>query len=258
MDIRDILITDIILSCTISRTTNERTNMNDRRNYGLTFAKSGEIVYTMDNKEYRSDKDHLLFLPKGQTYSLHCTEGGEFHVINFEIANTQSYSQIKLFQAHEPLTMQQIFLNLEVHSKSGHLRNRFRRLSLLYQLLSLAFISEDQKRMSPKRLILQPAMDYLENNYDDPELSNDILSKKSCVSEVYFRKLFKEEYGISPKQYVQKIRINKAIELLQSENISVTAVGEMVGYSSVFNFSKAFKMQTGYAPSEYVQSRGRL
>jgi AraC-like DNA-binding protein len=256
MDIRNILITDVQTLFLVSLTANERKKINHRGFYGLTFVISGEIVYTLNEKEYISDREHLLFLPKGQTYSLHCTESGLFPVINFEIANAQSFSQIMTFRVRDNLSLHNLFWELEMQAKSGDSKNRLYRMSLLYQLLSYAIIPDEEQQSSPKRLILQPAIEYLENNYDNSNLNNALLSKKACISEVYFRKLFKEEYGLSPKQYVQKIRINKAKELLRSEYLSVTTVAEMVGYSSIFNFSKAFKTQTGYAPSDYLKGLG--
>jgi AraC-like DNA-binding protein len=208
-------------------------------------------VYTLNKKEHISDREHFLFLPKGQTYSLSCTASGVFPVVNFEIVNTQSYSQIMAFQVSDKLSWQQIFQELEEHSKNNDSKYRLYKLSLLYQLLSCAIIPNDEQQSSPKRLVLQPAIEYLENNYDDPNLNNTILSKKSVISEVYFRKLFKEEYGISPKQYIQNMRINKAKELLKSEYLTITTIAEMVGYSSIYHFSGAFKIQTDFTPSEY-------
>lgn len=256
MDIRNILITDVKTLFLVSLATNERKKINHRNFYGLTFAISGEIVYTLNKKEYISDKEHLLLLPKGQSYSLQCTDSGSFPVINFEIANAQSFPQIMTFPVRDHVSLHNLFWELEVQAKTGDTKNRLYRMALLYQLLSYAIIPDEEQQSSPKRLVLRPALEYLENNYDNPNLNNALLSKKSCISEVYFRKLFKEEYGLSPKQYVQQIRINKAKELLRSEYLSVTTVAEMVGYSSIFNFSKAFKTQTGYAPSEYLKGLG--
>jgi AraC-like DNA-binding protein len=229
----------------------ERKEIKRRNFYGLTAAASGEIVYTLNKKEHISDKGHFLILPKGQTYSLHCTESGVFPVVNFEIVNTQSYSQIMPFQVSDKLSWQQIYQELELQSKNNDSKNRLYKLSLLYQLLSCVIIPNNEQQSSPKRLVLQPAVEYLENNYDDPNLNNTLLSKKSVISEVYFRKLFKEEYGVSPKQYIQNMRINKAKELLKSEYLTVTTIAEMVGYSSIYHFSNAFKIQAGCTPSEY-------
>lgn len=251
MNIQDLIVTDINSAFPVTLAQKERKEIIHRNTYGLTLASSGEIVYTQKKKEHVSNKDHLLLLPKGQSYSLHCTESGLFPVLNFEIANAQSFNQIMAFSIRHEFPLYPIYQKLEALTKYNDPKNRFNKLSLFYQLLSQAVIPNEQKQSSPKRLVLQPAIDFLENNYDDPNLNNLALAKQSYISEVYFRKIFKEEYGLSPKQYIQQIRINKAKELLKSGYLTVTAVSDMVGYSSIYHFSKAFKAQTGYNPTEY-------
>ncbi|MDF2724155.1 MAG: hypothetical protein K0Q59_3830 [Paenibacillus sp.] len=251
MDIRDVIVTDIKTVFPVSLAKGERKEITRRSTYALTLAASGEVVYTLNEKEHISDTEHLVLLPKGQTYSLRCTQTGVFLLVNFEIATTQSYSQMTALQVNDKLSWQQIFEELRAQAKNNDPTNRPYKLSLLYRLISYAIVPNAEHNSSPKRLVLQPAMEYLNNNYDDPNLSNTLLSKKSLLSEVYFRKLFKEVYGQSPKQYIQNIRINKAKELLKFDYLTVTAIADMVGYPNVYHFSSAFKIQTGCTPTEY-------
>lgn len=87
-----------------------------------------------------------------------------------------------------------------------------------------------------------------ENVYANLTLS-DICKKfymgKSCLS-----KLFLEHMGCAPMEYYRKIKIREAKKLINS-GVSVTRVSDMLGYSSVHNFSRAFKKQTGTSPTEY-------
>ena len=69
------------------------------------------------------------------------------------------------------------------------------------------------------------------------------------VSESYLRAQFKKAYGMSPSRYMTFIRMQEANNLLiNSTKISETAL--LVGYSDIFQFSKAFKKFYGYPPSE--------
>jgi two-component system, response regulator YesN len=68
----------------------------------------------------------------------------------------------------------------------------------------------------------------------------------------YLSKLFKKYYDDTPVKYLVNSRINEAKHLLRSRpELDIKAVGELVGYSDPFYFSRIFKHITGKSPSEY-------
>ena len=71
------------------------------------------------------------------------------------------------------------------------------------------------------------------------------------ISPKYFKTLFGQQFGMSPKEYVISLLIKSAKELLMNEKNQVQDVAFMVGYSDVYHFSKLFKKKTGYTPTEY-------
>ena len=77
------------------------------------------------------------------------------------------------------------------------------------------------------------------------------------VSEVYLRRLFLKETGMSPMAYLQKERIAEAKRHLSRTGESVTAIAALCGYSDVYVFCHAFKRETGKTPTEYrAETRG--
>ena len=89
-------------------------------------------------------------------------------------------------------------------------------------------------------------------NYKKGDLSIKEIADKSFMSEVYFRKLFKEEYGISPQKYIIDLRIQNAIGLISAGYYSLKEVAYMSGYHDYKYFSVEFKKAMGVSPSEYV------
>ena len=94
------------------------------------------------------------------------------------------------------------------------------------------------------------ARTYIDGNYGR-DLSLDEVSKAVDISPYYFSKLFKEETGENFIEYLTKVRISRAKELLTDPNVSIKEVCASSGYSDPNYFSRIFKKYEGVTPSEY-------
>ncbi|MBR5191988.1 MAG: helix-turn-helix domain-containing protein [Clostridia bacterium] len=74
------------------------------------------------------------------------------------------------------------------------------------------------------------------------------------VSKSYIKQQFKKVNGYSVIEFFIKLKINKAKELLSQNKHSVTEIADMLGFSTVFYFSRQFKKHTDMSPTEYVKS----
>ena len=93
---------------------------------------------------------------------------------------------------------------------------------------------------------------YLEKNLFSDKLSVKNIAQESNISEVYFRKMFKEKYGKSPLSYINDMRIKKAKELIiNEENLSIKEVSDACGFLDIYSFSRSFKKNVGVSPSQY-------
>lgn len=94
-------------------------------------------------------------------------------------------------------------------------------------------------------------LDYIQENYMNNQLSRDSIADKFEISDsTYISKMFKKFMNENFYSYLERIRIDKACELL-SRNIPVKDVAEQVGYLSDISFRRAFKKRLGVSPSEY-------
>lgn len=106
-----------------------------------------------------------------------------------------------------------------------------------------------------KAAIVSTLMTFLNENYMRP-ISLDTISKSIYLSPAYISKVFKDEMGESPINYLIKIRLAKARELLLEGRISIKAVSRTVGYDDVYYFSKLFKKYHNVSPSKIRKSDG--
>lgn len=224
----------------------EKMKMENRLWYGLSFSIDGEIVYNIDGKKIVSDSKHAIFLPKGRTYTLECTKSGAVTLVNFQCEGFKfsDFLRIEISNPESFLSDHQLLERLDYHNKPY---NRAKFLSVFYSILSRV-AEEDPHNPYP---VLRPAVKYIRQDPFNSELSVKTLAQKTDLSEVYFRKLFKLSYGVSPKQYILQLRINKAKELLNNDDYSISKIAEKCGCSNVYHFSKIFKEKVGCTPSEY-------
>ncbi len=233
-----------------------RTERRCRERWGVALKMGGKTVYTAQGKELLSDRTHPVLLPKGSRYTWVCHEPGPCIIIEFDAP--EQAEELIGFSVAEPdaviNAVEWIERSLAAKGNAYQLECK----QLLYRVLML--LSNSEKRgyaPSEKQRLLQPAVDYLNERYFDPALSNDALAALCGKSTVYFRKTFTAVYGVPPMQYLSDLRIRKAKQLLSSDYSSIAQIAQSVGYGSIYHFSKMFKNTVGISPTEYAKRRNR-
>ena len=94
------------------------------------------------------------------------------------------------------------------------------------------------------------AREFIDHCYDHP-LNLDQISEKACFSRYHFLRLFRQAFNKTPHQYLIERRIEKAKELLSSDELRVTDVCFEVGFQSLGSFSSLFHKWVGHAPITY-------
>ena len=239
-----ITVTDIKQLFIVSSPRGRKEEIRNRKSYGLSFCSEGKITYEMNGKQAVSDEYHAVILPKGQSYSLYGNKSGIFPVINFDCKEFLCGEVISL-----PIQSANTYIKDFEKMKALSLfeENRAKMMSVFYNILHR--LSTE----SSVRSVIIPAIRYIESNYQNPKLSNAELAEKCNISEVYFRKIFTENYKTTPKQFIMDIRINKAKQLLSDGLIKVGAVAEQCGFSNQYHFCRLFKEKTGITPTEYMK-----
>lgn len=93
--------------------------------------------------------------------------------------------------------------------------------------------------------------DFIFENYSDKVLNVSMLGDKFNMTPTYLSKLFKNYTGKSLLDFINMVRIEKAKELLEQEELTVAQVAEMVGFSNSNAFIRVFKKYEGITPGKY-------
>lgn len=104
--------------------------------------------------------------------------------------------------------------------------------------------------------VVKKAKAYIQEHFSE-DVSLDDVSREVNISPYYFSKIFKEESGENFIEYLTKIRMEKAKEMLANPEISIKEVSAMSGYADPNYFSRIFKKQTDMTPREYKARFGK-
>ncbi len=103
---------------------------------------------------------------------------------------------------------------------------------------------------SPHVTIVRSAVTYLLHHYNKRIVLQDI-AKHTGVSPYYLERVFKQETGKTPRIYLEKIRIDKAVYLLKNTHQSNLEICYEVGFNSPSNFYKVFRHHKECSPNKY-------
>lgn len=92
---------------------------------------------------------------------------------------------------------------------------------------------------------------FMEKNLSH-KIELDEIAATAFMSRFHYIRIFKQVYGLTPREYLRDLRINKAKELLK-QGSSVTQTCFDVGYESLPTFSRAFKKGAGHSPKAYQE-----
>jgi AraC family transcriptional regulator len=152
--------------------------------------------------------------------------------------------------------MKLLFTDLADGYPSGRLYTDHLIHALAYRYLVLGREGDRQntvKQVSPlPRHILRRVIERM--RYLDIELSLQVLAKESGYSRVHFVRMFRAATGYTPHNYLLKLRLDRARELLASPALPLTDIALECGFSSHSHLSRVFRQVLGATPSEYRRS----
>ena len=123
-------------------------------------------------------------------------------------------------------------------------------LTIFAEHLSLVAnrVAVGQKNSEPA--MITRAKDYIKTNQGE-DLSLGQVAKAVNTSTFYFCKMFKKATGLNFTEYLSRVRVEKAKNLLLNPNLRVSEIAFEVGFQSLTHFNRVFKKIAGESPSEF-------
>lgn len=124
---------------------------------------------------------------------------------------------------------------------------------LVCSLMKHHVSGKKRRRVSSSRDYALIAREHIRNNYA-ARLSVEGICGMLGISQPYLYKIFTAEYGISPRQYITRVRITEAKRLLSEGGISVSEAARAVGFEDALAFTRCFRKYEGICPTRYKKS----
>ncbi len=107
------------------------------------------------------------------------------------------------------------------------------------------------RRSNTTRQVIEEAKKYIQEHYQEPDLSVDMICRQLSMSPAYFSTMFRKETGKTCVAYLTDVRLNRAVELLNQTSDKTYVIAQKVGYQEQNYFSYVFKKKFGVSPTKF-------
>jgi len=231
----------------------------------IALALRGSVRYEIGRRTFDVSQGHVIVVPRGVAHAT--TFLGEVRAVALwlgaelvaEIADAMGPDVAKL--ALEPGVIAtntdkaRALLGILVDEVQGGAPGATRAAealteSVVIEVLRAAPRASDRRGGRDPRVA--QAIAQMNQSYAEP-LGIDDLARTARMSRFHFSRLFRDETGQAPYQYLLRVRVAKAAELLRGGHCSVTEAALASGFSDLSRFASTFKKHTGKRPSAFLQ-----
>lgn len=228
----------------------------------LYFCVRGGFHLVIDDKRYYIDKNKMVNIPANVYRDFYIEKGktAEFYVTQFsaEARAKQFFSFINPIPAidmtkHEA-EVTRLFQGMADIGEPMTPSDVMRRIGYAGELLALFLDVGDAQIELPKhrsKIDFSSVMQYIDAYYRFEKISVKGLAGLARVSEGYFRREFKKEYGMSCKEYIESRRVEGVLKMLRESDESLKTIAKNWNYSDSAFLSRVIKKKTGLSPTEY-------
>lgn len=225
---------------------------NGRPGDAFVYILSGSCMYTFDDGYcFTVSEGDILYLADKSVYTMNILTEKYTHIFCDFLFDDDTLRQSDVFTPKS--NTENLFHKLLRSYKSNSFTDC---MSTLYQIYGAvrSSVNHDYIERSSKQKI-EKIKDFIDQHFQETALSISALADIGNMSEVYFRRLFKSLYGVTPSQYITSARIEKSKELMKYPFLTLEECALQCGFSTLQYFCRVFKSTVGMTPAAYRRDK---
>ena len=217
----------------------------NRKYAALAYRLKGSSRFYSGDETFSMGDGDFIYIPAGADYQ---HEGGEEELFVIHLL-CHNETQRQIIHGHGTKEVERAFRQVVTLWQENRSYNRT--MASLYQLFEVLEGLSGAHPTVPA--VIAPGAEMLERDFRNPELTVAKLADACFISQVYFRRLYLQHFGVSPLEAILSLRFAYAKDLLRSGYYTQKQVADLSGFSDVKYFRTAFKKHFGCTPSGFCK-----
>ncbi len=226
------------------------------------YITAGEIDICINGISHRMQAGEMLYIPANTNFERTIVEGApiEKYYVSMNLSFGKNgipdiFQFPNIIKVKDNEQLKEIFESLIKHCRTDTLTSAIAANADALRLISF-FLEESgaepiiEQKNDEMQTIIQYINTNLHQNFTVAELAH-----QSGYSVAQFTRKFKKQVGLSPSDYIVKMKINHAKKRLENLELSISSIAEELGYNDSGYFGKVFKAKTGVSPNTYRKKR---
>lgn len=213
------------------------------------YVLKGSIDYAFEGYQVTVVEGELAYLPKGSRYMMHVAREDAFIYVDFEFDCDLPRRGLGVKFQNGKEEFDRLWVTWKKALPAYHTECR----GILYKIYASVIRLFDRQNDIPGALKrkMEKSVEQIVCHYTEQSLSIEKMIQDAELSPTQYRELFQRLFEMSPKQYILKLRMDYAKELLIHTANNIAYIATACGFKDEFYFSAVFKKKCGCAPTEY-------
>lgn len=237
--------------------------------YVLVYCVKGSGYYIYNGIKNKISAQQFFVIPANSAHEIGSSENNPWSIywIHFKGSNASliadrlsgvnNISESTISRITDRISLLDEMLNIMEYSKDGE-GSEYVNMCLNQLFASLLFIDTYRSAKHPNTdkqntVFFSRALHFMKENLSNRITISD-MAQALGYSESYFYRLFYHETKQAPMTYFMNLKVNLACNLLKNTDLRIYQVAMKVGFDDCYYFSRFFKKQVGYSPSQYREN----